>query len=102
MKLRLGLTLVLLCGPVYSLADDELPIVPDGFRVEVVAREPLVSNPCVMAFDRLGRIFVGQGQQWRAPTPETPVDSPKLFGTKIAQNRSPPPHDILIPWPCRE
>lgn len=57
----------------FSCADD-LPIVPDGFTVDVVAKEPMVSNPCVMAFDRLGRICVAQGQQWRAPTPETPGD----------------------------
>lgn len=55
-------------------ADDDLPIVPDGFTVDVVAKEPMVSNPCVMAFDRYGRICVAQGQQWRAPTPETPGD----------------------------
>ena len=53
---------------------DDLPIVPEGFTVDVVAKEPMVSNPCVMAFDRLGRICVAQGQQWRAPTPETPGD----------------------------
>lgn len=35
-----------------AFADDELPIVPDGFAVDVVAREPMVSNPCVMAFDQ--------------------------------------------------
>ena len=51
-----------------------MPIVPDGFTVDVVAKEPLVSNPCVMAFDRLGRVFVAQGPQWRAPTPDTPGD----------------------------
>ncbi|MEZ6039971.1 MAG: hypothetical protein R3C20_05660 [Planctomycetaceae bacterium] len=56
------------------MADDQLPIVPDGFVVDVVAREPMVSNPCVMAFDRLGRIFVAQGPQWRGPAPETPGD----------------------------
>ena len=53
---------------------DDLPIVPDGFTVDVVAKEPMVSNPCVMAFDRFGRLCVAQGQQWRAPTPETPGD----------------------------
>ena len=57
-----------------AVADDGLPTVPDGFTVDVIAREPLVSNPCVMAFDRLGRICVAQGQQWRGPTPETPGD----------------------------
>lgn len=57
-----------------SDAHDDLPIVPEGFVVDVVAKEPMVSNPCVLAFDRRGRIFVGQGQQWRAPAPETPGD----------------------------
>ena len=40
---------------------DELPLVPEGFTVDVIATEPLVSNPCVMAFDRQGRLFVAQG-----------------------------------------
>ncbi|MEM0924781.1 MAG: PVC-type heme-binding CxxCH protein, partial [Planctomycetota bacterium] len=52
----------------------DLPMVPDGFTVDVVAKEPMVSNPCVMAFDRFGRLCVAQGQQWRSPTPETPGD----------------------------
>jgi len=50
------------------------PIVPDGFRVQLVAREPLVSNPTCMTFDKRGRLFIGQGPHWRAPTPETPGD----------------------------
>lgn len=55
-------------------ANDELPLVPKGFAVDVIAKEPVVSNPCVMAFDRLGRICIAQGPQWRGPTPETPGD----------------------------
>ncbi|MCA9042755.1 MAG: PmoA family protein [Planctomycetaceae bacterium] len=73
------------------VADDDIPLVPDGFVVDVVAREPMVSNPCVMAFDRLGRIFIGQGQQWRAPTPETPGDRVDILidddGDGIADRR---------------
>jgi putative membrane-bound dehydrogenase-like protein len=57
-----------------AVADDDYPIVPIGFTVDLIASEPLVSNPCVMAFDRLGRICVAQGPQWRGPTPETPGD----------------------------
>ena len=57
-----------------AMRADDLPIVPDGFVVDVVAKEPMVSNPCVMAFDHLGRVCVAQGQQWRSPTPETPGD----------------------------
>lgn len=74
MKRTLTLLIACLGTSMPITAEDELPIVPDGFVVDVVAREPMVSNPCVMAFDPLGRIFVGQGPQWRAPTPETPGD----------------------------
>ena len=81
--------LLLASGP--STADDGLPIVPDGFVVDVVATEPLVSNPCVMAFDRLGRLCVAQGQQWRAPTPETPGDRVDILidsdGDGVADDR---------------
>ena len=69
------LCFVLFTGVVVaSVAQDDLPIVPDGFVVDVIAREPVVSNPCVMAFDRRGRIFIGQGPQYRTPVPETPGD----------------------------
>lgn len=57
-----------------SASEDLGPILPPGFVADVVAAEPLVSNPCVMAFDRQGRICIGQGPQYRNPTPETPGD----------------------------
>ncbi len=67
------------------------PIVPEGFVVDIVAREPMVSNACVMAFDRRGRIFVGQGPQWRAPRPDTPGDRVDILidddGDGIADRR---------------
>ena len=82
---------LLLSTLVASAADDDLPILPDGFVVDVVAREPMVSNPCVMAFDRLGRIFIGQGTQYRRPTPETPGDRVDILidddGDGIADRR---------------
>ncbi len=57
-------------------ADREaLPTVPRGFEVSLFAREPLVRQPCSMAFDAKGRLFVGMGPQYRNPTPETPGDS---------------------------
>ncbi len=52
-----------------------LPTVPDGLKVELYAREPLVRNPCAMVFDARGRLFVGHGPQYRNPTPTTPPDS---------------------------
>src|SRR5688572_7780764 len=56
-----------------------LPTVPAGFKVELVAREPLVRNPCAMAFDGRGRLFVGQGPQYRNPKPDTPGDTIEML-----------------------
>jgi len=55
--------------------DPVLPTVAPGLTVKLFAKEPLVRNPAAMAFDRRGRLFVGQGPQYRNPTPETPGDS---------------------------
>ena len=55
--------------------DEALPSVPAGFQVTLFAREPLVRQPCSLAFDVRGRLFVGMGPQYRNPTPETPGDS---------------------------
>lgn len=56
-----------------------LPSVPPGFVVSVFATEPLVRNPCAMAFDLRGRLFVGQGPQYRKPQPDTPGDRVTLL-----------------------
>lgn len=58
-----------------SAPPPDLPSVPPGFKVELFAREPLVRSPCALAFDARGRLFVGQGPQYRNPTPDTPGDS---------------------------
>ena len=58
-----------------SAIDPALPTVAPGLTVKLFAQEPLVRNPAAMAFDRRGRLFVGQGPQYRNPTPETPGDS---------------------------
>ncbi len=52
-----------------------LPKVPQEFQVTLFASEPLVRQPCSMAFDERGRLFVGMGPQYRNPKPETPGDS---------------------------
>ena len=52
----------------------EMPQVPDGFTVSVFASDPLVRNPCAMAFDVRGRLYVGQGPQYRKPKPDSPTD----------------------------
>jgi len=58
-----------------SAVEPALPAVAPGLAVKLFAQEPLVRNPAAMAFDRRGRLFVGQGPQYRNPTPETPGDS---------------------------
>ena len=52
-----------------------LPVAPEDITVALVAREPLIRNPCALAFDSRGRLFVGQGPQYRNPKPDTPGDS---------------------------
>ena len=53
----------------------DLPTVPEGLKVELYAKEPLIRNPGAMAFDAKGRLFVGYGPQYRNPEPDTPGDS---------------------------
>lgn len=61
-------------------ADREaLPKVPQEFEVTLFASEPLVRQPCSMAWDERGRLFVGMGPQYRKPEPDTPGDSVVLF-----------------------
>ncbi|MFP6762354.1 MAG: hypothetical protein VB858_02010 [Planctomycetaceae bacterium] len=52
-----------------------LPDALPGFQIEFFAREPVVRNPCAMAFDFTGRLFFGMGPQYRNPVPDTPGDS---------------------------
>src|SRR5688572_6307597 len=39
-------------------------VVPDGFQVEIVAREPDIVNPVAMAFDDRGRIWVAESIEY--------------------------------------
>lgn len=66
--------LVVHCGPGHAEDWAELPEVSDGFTVSVFASDPLVRNPCAMAFDVRGRLYVGQGPQYRKPKPDSPTD----------------------------
>ena len=54
---------------------DALPAVPPELEVSFFAREPMVRNPCSIAFDERGRMFVSHGPQYRKPMPGTPPDS---------------------------
>ncbi|MFM9196735.1 MAG: PVC-type heme-binding CxxCH protein, partial [Planctomycetia bacterium] len=51
-----------------------LPVVPAGFTVTMPAREPLVRNVSMLAFDTRGRLFVAMGPQYRNPRENTPGD----------------------------
>lgn len=76
--------LLLVLSPLLANADglallEDALSVPDGFTVSIYAREPLVRNPCAMAFDARGRLFVGQGPQYRNPKPDSPTDRVTLL-----------------------
>ncbi len=58
-----------------AIAEDDFPVIPDDLEVALYASEPLVRNPCAIAFDARGRLCVGMGPQYRKPTPATPGDS---------------------------
>ena len=64
-----------LAQPDLGADGNALPRVPAGFEVKIFAKEPLVRQPCSMAFDAKGRLFVGMGPQYRYPKPDTPGDS---------------------------
>ena len=66
--------IVVLCTRGRAEDRTQLPQVADGFSVSVFASDPLVRNPCAMAFDVRGRLFVGQGPQYRKPKPDSPTD----------------------------
>ena len=76
MKLPL-LVILSLATPVSYLHGNpgDFPIVPEDVEVSLYAREPLVRNPCAIAFDAKGRLCVGMGPQYRSPKPDTPGDS---------------------------
>jgi putative membrane-bound dehydrogenase-like protein len=73
------LLLPILSGRSAESAAKLIPVAPPGFTVELYAREPLVRNPCAMAFDGRGRLFVGQGPQYRNPKPNTPGDTVEIL-----------------------
>jgi putative membrane-bound dehydrogenase-like protein len=79
MLLRIPLLCLLSVVPAIAAENFGLPTVPPGFTVSLFAREPLIRNPCVLAFDARGRLFVGQGPQYRNPKPDTPGDTVELL-----------------------
>ena len=57
----------------------DLPHVAEDLSVSLFASEPLVRNASAIAVDTKGRICVGQGPQYRGPTPETEGDRVDLL-----------------------
>ena len=56
-------------------ARTDLPEVPQGFKVSIFAREPMVYKPTSICFDARGRLMVGQGPQYPKNLEATPTDS---------------------------
>jgi len=83
MKPTFALLIALLLAPLATHAQkvnlDALPEAVAGFEVTMFAREPVVRNPCSIAFDSQGRMFVSMGPQYRNPTRQTPPDSVVLL-----------------------
>lgn len=73
-------------GEAYDL--DAVPTAAPGFEVALFAREPILSHPSALCFDRRGRLFVGHGPQFRAPTPETPGDSIVVLSDRDGDGRA--------------
>ena len=61
---------------------DALPDTAEGFAVNIVAREPHFINPAALAFDKMGRLYVGAGPQYRKPSEDTPGDYIKILHDK--------------------
>lgn len=64
-------------GQQYDLG--AVPQVAEGFKVAIVAKEPMLLHPSALCFDAKGRLFVGGGPQFRVPTKETPPDEIKIL-----------------------
>jgi putative membrane-bound dehydrogenase-like protein len=66
--------------------------VPDGFRVRLVAAEPVVRQPVTMSFDDRGRIWVIQYLQYPTPAGLKPVKIDQYLRTTYDRVPEPPPH----------
>src|SRR5262245_43951824 len=75
MKLTYSVLLALVCYSSMCHSDEFFPIIPDDLQISLFAKEPLVRNPCAIAFDAKGRLCVGMGPQYRNPRADTPGDS---------------------------
>ena len=64
----------------YAEVDKEaLPNVEDGFDINFFVKEPHIINPSSICFDKLGRLYVGAGPQYRHPKEDSPTDYIKIL-----------------------
>lgn len=64
----------------------------DGFRAELVACEPMISQPVAMEFDDRGRLWVVQYMQYPNPEGLKRVEVDRWSRTKYDRVPKPPPH----------
>ena len=80
MKPTLFLFLALLNATASAEVDkDALPKVEDGFEINFFVKEPHIINPASLCFDKLGRLYVGAGPQYRSPKADSPTDYIKIL-----------------------
>lgn len=63
-------------GPLPASESVRLFTLPPGFEVQIVAEEPDVINPVVMALDEEGRLFVAEAHTYRWGEEKSPVTPP--------------------------
>jgi putative membrane-bound dehydrogenase-like protein len=66
--------------------------VADGFRVQLVAAEPVVRQPVTLEFDDRGRLWVIQYLQYPTPAGLKPVNVDQYLRTVYDRVPEPPPH----------
>jgi putative membrane-bound dehydrogenase-like protein len=67
-------------------------VIPDGFRVEVFASEPMVRQPLSATFDERGRLWVIEYLQYPNPAGLKPVSVDRYLRTEYDRVPEPPPH----------
>jgi putative membrane-bound dehydrogenase-like protein len=66
-------------------------VVPAGFRVEVVAAEPMIRQPVTASFDERGRLWVIEYLQYPTPAGLKPVTVDQFLRTEYDRVPEPPP-----------
>ena len=51
----------------------------EGIKIERYMQEPHIINPSALCFDKMGRLYVGAGPQYRAPKEDSPKDYIKIL-----------------------